>query len=117
MQHERDGNGDATFERSTGNVFADLGLENADELLVKADLASAIVGIIRRNGWAQGDAAQRTGLTQPEISNIGRGKLERFSQERLQTVLRRLGMDVEIVLHARDSVGVGTLRVRDFAGS
>jgi predicted XRE-type DNA-binding protein len=105
------------FERSSGNVFADLGLENSDELLVKTDLASAIVGIIRQNGWAQGEAAQRAGLTQPEISNIGRGKLDRFSQERLQTVLRRLGMDVEIVIHARDNVGIGTLRVRDLAGS
>jgi len=98
---------DVTFERSSGNVFADLGLENSDELLVKADLAHAVMSVVREQGWTQSEAAERTGLTQPEVSLLGRMKLDRFSQERLQTVLRRLGMNVEILLHPRENGGIG----------
>jgi predicted XRE-type DNA-binding protein len=115
MQHNQHDEADVTFERSSGNVFADLGLENADELLVKADLAHAVMAVIREHNWTQVEAAARTGLTQPEVSLLGRMKLDRFSQERLQTVLRRLGMDVEIILYPRANGGIGTLKVREFA--
>lgn len=103
------------FERSSGNVFADLGLENADELLVKADLAHAINTEIRAQGWTQVQAAERTGLTQSDISRIGRMKTDNFSQERLQNALRRLGMDVEIRIHHREDGGIGTLKVLELA--
>lgn len=106
---------EVTFERSSGNVFADLGLENADELLVKADLAHAINAEIRKQGWTQAEAAERTGLTQPEVSRLGRMKTDGFSQERMQTVLRRLGMDVEIRIHHRENGGIGTLKVFELA--
>ena len=86
--------------QSSGNIFADLGLENADELLVKADLAHAINTEIKS-----------LKLTQPQVSQIGRMKLEAFSQERLQTVLRNLGVDVQIKLHVREDGGIGTLKV------
>ena len=105
---------DVTFERGSDNVFADLGLENADELLAKADLAHAINAEIRERGWVQAEAARRTGLTQAEVSRLGRMKTDGFSQERLQTVLRRLGMDVEIRIHQRDHGGTGTLKVVGF---
>jgi predicted XRE-type DNA-binding protein len=113
MKPKRHADDEVTFERGSGNVFADLGLENADELLVKADLAHAINGGIRARGWTQLEAAERTGLTQPEVSRIGRMKTDGFSQERLQTVLRRLGMDVEITIHKRENGGIGTLKVRE----
>lgn len=103
------------FERSSGNVFADLGLENADELLAKADLAHAINREIRSHGWTQDQASARSGLTQPQVSKIMRMRLDDFSQERLQTVLRRLGIDVEIVLHVRKNGGIGTLKVLESA--
>jgi predicted XRE-type DNA-binding protein len=116
MQHNNPSDdAEVTFEHSSGNVFADLGLENSDELLVKADLAHAVMAIVRAHGWAQSEAADRTGLTQPDVSLLGRMKLDRFSQERLQTVLRRLGMDVEIILHPRENGGIGTLKVRELA--
>jgi predicted XRE-type DNA-binding protein len=99
------------FERSSGNVFADLGLENADDLLVKADLAHAINSEIRARGWTQAEAAERTGLTQPDVSRIGRMKTDGFSQERMQNALRRLGMNVEIRIHRRENGGLGTLKV------
>ncbi len=107
-QHTED---DATIHPSSGNVFADLGLENADELLVKADLAHAINTEIHARGLMQAAAAEHAGLTQPQVSKIARMKLDDFSQERLQTVLRRLGVDVEISLHRREDGGIGTLRV------
>ena len=109
MPHDDEEN--VAFHRSSGNVFADLGLENADELLVKADLAHAINEEIRARGLTQTEAGQVGGLTQPQVSNIARMKLDDFSQERLQTVLRRLGVDVEIKLHRREDGGIGTLKV------
>ncbi len=108
LQHNDD---DATIQPSSGNVFADLGLENSDELLVKADLAHAINAELQARGLTQVAAAEHAGLTQPQVSKIARMKLDDFSQERLQTVLRRLGVDVEISLHRREDGGIGTLRV------
>ncbi len=96
---------------SSGNIFADLGLANADELLVKADLAHAINTEFENLGLTQAELGARAGLTQAQVSRIGRMKLEDFSQERLQTVLRNLGVDVEIKLHTRDDGGIGTLKV------
>lgn len=96
---------------SSGNIFADLGLANADELLVKADLAHAINTEFESLSLTQAELGERAGLTQAQVSRIGRMKLEDFSQERLQTVLRNLGVDVEIKLHTRDDGGIGTLKV------
>jgi predicted XRE-type DNA-binding protein len=107
---------DITFEVGSSNVFADLGLEDADQLLVKADFVVAILREIRVKRWTQKIAAERMGLTQPEVSKIKRGKLDGFSQERLQAVLCRLGMDIEIVLHHHPRRrSMGTLKVRSVA--
>lgn len=103
------------FVESSGNVFADLGLKNADELLVKADLMHAINREIRRRELTQQQAADLVSMSQSDISNIARGKGERYSQDRLLDVLCRLGLDVEIRFHRRQHGGVGTLRVRELA--
>ncbi len=95
---------------SSGNVFADLGLPNADARLVRADLAIAIVREIRTRGWTQAQAAERLGVAQPDVSNLKRGRLDGFSQERLLTMLRRLGVNIEITLN-RPHDGIGTLNV------
>ena len=100
-----------TFERGSENVFADLGLENADELLVLADLAIAIKKEIHARGWTQVDAAKRTGLTRSDVSRLGKMKTDGFSQESMQNALRRLGMDVEIRINRRAEGGPGTLKV------
>ena len=110
QKNQRDAD-EMTFERGSGNVFADLGLENADELLVKADLAIAIKKEIRARGWTQVEAAKRAGLTQSDVSRIGKMNTDGFSQERLQNALRRLGVDVEIRIHRRANGGIGTLKV------
>jgi predicted XRE-type DNA-binding protein len=102
---------DDTIHPSSGNVFADLGLENSDALLAKADLAHAINTEIQARRLTQMAAAEYAGLTQPQVSRIARMKLDEFSQERLQNVLRRFGIDVDIQLHRREDGGLGTLRV------
>ncbi len=95
----------------SGNVFADLGLPSADELLAKADLAIAIKKELDARGWTQQQAAERVFLTQPQISKIRRMKTAEFSIAKLQEALRYLGVDVDIQLHEREDSGIGTLRV------
>lgn len=81
---------DAAVE-SSGNVFADLGLPDADELLLKAKLATAVTDLIREKGWSQRKAAGALGLTQPEVCAILNGKLRGFSLARLSRSLKALG--------------------------
>jgi predicted XRE-type DNA-binding protein len=108
---KRSQNDDMKITASSGNVFADIGLANSDELLAKADLAIAIKKEIDAQGWTQAQAAERVFLSQPQISKIRRMKLDEFSRDKLQEVLRNLGIDVEITLHKREDGGIGTLRV------
>lgn len=76
---------------STGDVFADLGLPDSDELLMKAKLLEAVATLIRRRGWTQRRAATALGITQPEVSAILNGKLRGFSIARLVRSLKALG--------------------------
>ena len=86
---------------SSGNVFADLGLENSDELLVKAELARKISSIITKQHITQAEAAELLGVYQPKISALINGKLSGFSTVRLFRFLNALGRDVEIVVKAK----------------
>ena len=86
------------IERGTGNVYADLGVDEADRMLVKAELASAIASIISTLGLKQAEAAALLGLTQPKLSNLLRGHFHGLSERRLIDCLTRLGRDVEIVI-------------------
>ena len=83
-------------EVSSGNVFADLGLPNPEEMLVKAELASKIGEIIETRNFTQMDAAEILGIDQPKVSALIRGRLTGFSTERLFRFLNALGSDVEI---------------------
>ena len=85
-------------QSSSGNVFADLGLENSDELLVKAELAYKISSIITKLEITQVEAAKLLGIDQPKISALINGKLSDFSTVRLFRFLNSLGRDVEIVV-------------------
>ena len=86
------------FERSSGNVYADLGVKNADAMLVKAELVVMISRLILERGLTQAAAAELLGLTQPKLSNILRGQFHGVSERRLIDCLIRLGRDVEIVV-------------------
>ena len=83
---------------SSGNVFADLGVEKPEELKLKAEVASAINSIIKHRGLKQKDTAKILAITQPQVSALTRGELYRFSVERLFHLLNALGRDVNIVI-------------------
>ncbi len=86
------------FEESSGNVFADLGLPDADERLVKATLALEIGRIIKARKLTQQAAAKLMGIDQPKVSHVLTGRLAGYSTERLMGFLTALGRDVEIVV-------------------
>lgn len=88
-------------QASSGNVFADLGLENSDELIVKAELARKISNIIANQGMTQAAAAKVLGVDQPKVSALINGKLAVFSIVRLFRFLNALGQDVEIVVKTK----------------
>ena len=99
-------------EESSGNVFADLGLPDAEERLAKADLALMIAREIRSRGLTQAEAAELLGVAQPDISNLMRGRLSGYSIERLTRLLNDLGQDVEIRIRPSPDKKVrGHLRV------
>ena len=87
----------------TGNVFADLELPDAPDLLVKARLMSLISSIIESHGLTQAEAAGVLGTTQPVVSNLRHGLLSGFSIDRLLRFLNALGHDVEILVRVRSS--------------
>ena len=91
------------FERevSTGNVFADLGLPDASEHLIKAGLVVRIDRTIRQRKLTQAAAAQLLGIDQPKVSAMLAGQFRGYSVERLMRVLVALGHDVEIVVKRR----------------
>ena len=88
-------------EVGSGNVFADLGFENAEEELARAELVFQLVQTIRRLGLTQVKASRLLGVDQPTISKLVRGRLERFSTERLLRFLTMLGNDVRIVVRPK----------------
>jgi len=83
-------------EVSSGNVFADLGLQNPEERLAKADLAIQINELIDQKGLTQAQAAKLLEIDQPKVSALSRGRLSGFSLERLFKFLNILGQDVII---------------------
>src|SRR6266480_3547760 len=87
---------------SSGNVFADLGFQDAEERLLKAKLATKIAQLIERKGWTQAQTAERTALDQPKVSRLLRGQLSGFSADRLFAVLNRLGHSVEVRIYAKE---------------
>lgn len=89
--------------QSSGNVFADLGLPDADEALAKARLAQRIAAVIQKKGLTQIDAAATLGIDQPKVSALLRGKLTGFSTDRLLRFLTALDQDIEIVVRDKPS--------------
>ena len=91
----------AAARRAGGNIFADLGLPNANEHMLKARLVMFIGQRIEQLGHTQQAAAKRIGVSQPDVSNMLRGRFEGFSLERLVYFVSRLGHDVELKVRTR----------------
>ena len=95
---------------SSGNVFADLGLAEAEEHLIKAGLVSKIDRILRQRGLTQAAAAEAMCIDQPKVSAMLAGQFRGYSVERLMRFLVALGQDVEIVVKPKKR-GSAELRV------
>lgn len=96
------------YVESSGNVFADLGLPNADERLAKAELTIKIAEILRRRRLTQVQAAAILGVDQPKVSALIRGRLAGFSIERLLRFLLLLGTDVSITIRPHRQPRLGS---------
>src|SRR5436305_5075459 len=92
----------AAHTRSSDNVFADLELPDADERMLKAQLAVQIRRFIEKKGWTQTKVAEAVGLDQPKVSHLLRGRLAGFSVDRLLSILNRLGHSVEVRISAEE---------------
>ena len=102
---------DTTVHDSTGNVFADLGIENADEYLAKSELAAEILRIVQRRRLTQAEAAKLLGIRQPKVSELLRGRLDGFSTDKLLRFITLLGYDVQIKVSRAHGHAQGHLEV------
>ncbi|CDZ81023.1 hypothetical protein BN1013_01551 [Candidatus Rubidus massiliensis] len=94
------------YEESSGNVFADLGIENPEEALAKSELARQIAKLIKKKKLTQKKVADILRIDQPKISALIHGRLS-FSLERLIRFLNELGQDVSIIISPAQSTERG----------
>jgi predicted XRE-type DNA-binding protein len=100
------------YDVGSGNVFKDIGLPNAEEHLIKAQLVYKIDGLMKARHLRQIDAAKLFAIKQPDVSKLLRGDFHQFSVERLLRFLVALGQDVEIVVRPHRGVGeLATLKI------
>lgn len=95
------------YELSSGNIFADLGLEQSDELLARARLLDDVSTLIKNSGLSQREVASKLGITQPKVSMLVKGQLSAFSADTLIHYLSILGCEVQIrVKKPRSRTGI-----------
>lgn len=106
------------FADGSENVFADLVFPDAAERLAKAEMARTIILVAREKQWNQRRVATELGVAASDVSDLFRGKLDRFSQERLERFLNALDLDIRIVIGPRPywkrRAGVTVERVGSF---
>lgn len=100
-----------SIERGSDNPYEDLGWPDADEMLVKAELANQIGQIIKSRHLTQQKAAELLGMPQPKLSEMLRGKFRGISQAKMIECLNRLGRDVDIVVRKAGRRSVGHTQV------
>lgn len=100
-------------ELGSGNVFADIGLPDADTHLLKTQLVSRMQDILDGRKQSQAAAAALMGVRQPDLSRILRGQFRGFSIERLMTMLTALGVEVAITLRPEGATApTDTIRLK-----
>jgi predicted XRE-type DNA-binding protein len=92
--------------RGSGNVFRDLGHENADAEQFNAILAAEIIKVLDRDQLTVRAAHARTGIAAADFSRIRNANLERFTVDRLISIINRLGSRVEVKVHVRRAEAV-----------
>jgi predicted XRE-type DNA-binding protein len=88
----------ARSTKSSGNIFADIGIPNAEEHLAKADLVIGIASLIKSKGLTQAETSKLIGLAQPDVSKLLRGHITGYSYERLFGFLNALGEKITITV-------------------
>ena len=89
------------FEEGSGNVFADLEMENADELFARARLGYCVYKILEEQKLKQREIAALLGIAQPDVSHLMNGHFNRFTTDKLLTFLKRLNRKVTIQVSPR----------------
>ena len=102
---------DDEIEISSGNVYQDLGFENADEMIVKAQFASTIQDIMNSRGLTQMQAAEMMGLPQPKLSRLLNGNFRGVSEFKMLDCIARLGRDIHITIGPESSMPCGRIEV------
>jgi predicted XRE-type DNA-binding protein len=87
-----------SIEKGSGNIFADIGFANDQEMLVKANLALKISEIIAQRRLTQMEAALVLGMPQPKLSKLLRGQFHGVSETKMLECLNKLGRDIQIVI-------------------
>ncbi len=87
-----------SIEKGSGNIFADIGFTNDQEMLVKANLALKISEIITQRRLTQIEAAAVLGMPQPKLSKLLRGQFHGVSETKMLECLNKLGRDIQIVI-------------------
>jgi predicted XRE-type DNA-binding protein len=103
---EKNANRDSGIIDSSGNVFVDLDfpMEEAENLLARTIFMVEIKKAIRENGWSQASAAKHLNVSQPRISDLMHGRIEKFSVDMLMKWLDRLGRRVTFRIDKKDEV-------------
>lgn len=95
-----------SLRRSSGNVFRDLGFstEDAENLRIRSELMARLAKLIEERGLTQADAAKVFAVTQPRVSDLVRGKIDRFSIDMLVVMLAKAGIRVTFTTRTRKRV-------------
>ncbi len=98
--------------KSSGNIFADLGLPQAEDLQTRAHLTHQIYSLLKERGLKQKEAAELLGIKQPDVSALMNGRFADFSVDRLLHLLVRLNQNVEIVIRPASTKGKHKATIR-----
>jgi predicted XRE-type DNA-binding protein len=95
----------AKIEAGSGNIFADLGLPDADNHFLKAQIVSEIYRLAGALKFTQAQTGKRLGISQPEVSRLFKGNFREYSVERLMAFMTNFDRDVEIVVRPHKKAG------------
>ena len=94
------------IQEGSGNVYKDIEIPNADEMLIKAQLVTKIDEIIKDRRLTQQEAAEVLGITQPKLSMMLRGQFRGISEVKMMECLTKLGHNIKIVVdHEQQTIG------------
>ena len=97
--------------KAVKTAYEELGFRDADEMLLKAQLAMKIAETLRKRGWNQQQAAKVLGMTQPKLSGMLRGQFRGISEVKMMDCLVRLGRGVRIVVGPEGKKAAGRVEV------